>query len=238
MCLRVVKGWLGVVRRGKGGELRNGVPYTRLKASEVREQLEAEEGVGVSTKTIQRALTELVVAGHLTRRQLYKHRYNRTYWYAPSEAEQQAEQHRPSVVARQQRSAPSKAASPLPPQRGATERSAVSLQALSAQIHSSTQKAGSSPTAQQPTTEQSPCGQPEAPQEAVSKAWGKRGVQAARALTGAHSSRLQQAHQNLAAIVQRATAKGFGITAVSKPAEAGLNPRYIAESPQAAGFLR
>ena len=68
LCLRVVKGWLGVVSRGKGGELRNGVPYTRLKAAEVQQQLEEEQGVAVSSKTVQRALTELVVGGHLSRR--------------------------------------------------------------------------------------------------------------------------------------------------------------------------
>ena len=239
LCLRVVKGWLGVVRRGKGGELRNGVPYTRLKASEVREQLEAEQGVEVSTKTIQRALTELVVGGHLTRRQLYKHRYNRTYWYAPSEAEQQAQHHRPSVVASQQRAAVAQPASPPPTQKGAPERSPVSLQALSAQLPFSTQKAEGKPTAQQPETEGAPCGQPEPQQEAISKAWGKRKPTAPTPRTEAHSRRLQRAQQALAGVVERATAyRGFGSTEQSSVSNSITAPRYKAESPQAAGFLR
>jgi hypothetical protein len=239
LCLRVVKGWLGVVRRGKGGELRNGVPYTRLKASEVREQLEAEEGVEVSTKTIQRALTQLVEGGHLTRRQLYKHRYNRTYWYAPSEAEQEAQHHRPSVVASKQRSAVGPKASPPPTPKGAPERSAVSLQALSAQLSLSTQKAESSQTAKQPTTEGSPSVPPEPQQEAVSRAWGKRRPTTATPRTGAHSGRLQRAQQALAGVVERATAyRGFGSTQQSTTPNPPTPIRYTAESPQAAGFLR
>lgn len=232
LCLRVVKGWLGVVRRGKGGELRNGVPYTRLKASEVREQLEREQGVEVSTKTVQRALTVLVDAGYLSRRQLYKHRYNRTYWYAPGEREQQVERHRPQAVAAQF----SEQASPRPTQSGSTERSPVSLQALKAQVPNSLQKATSSPTAQQPTTEEAPCGSQEPQQEAVSKAWGRPRPVGLRPRTGAHSDRLEQAHQRLAAMVERAKAKGFGAKASSE--EQQPSTRYVAESPQAAGFLR
>ena len=231
LCLRVVKGWLRVVSRGKGGELRNGVPYTRLKASEVREQLEREEGVEVSTKTIQRALTQLVVGGHLTRRQLYKHRYNRTYWYAPSKAEQQAEQQRPSVVAASKQSLRQS-------QEGKHERSAVSLQALKAQINPSLQEAASKPATQQPTTEKAPCGQPEPQQEAVSKAWGKRRPTAPTPRTGRQSNRLQQAQQALVAVVQRATAKGFGEAAASTDNYKHLQRIYKAESPQQAGFLR
>lgn len=242
LCLRVVKGWLGVVRRGKGGEFRNGVPYTRLKASEVREQLEAEQGVEVSTKTVQRALTELVVGGHLTRRQLYKHRYNRTYWYGPSEAELQAEQHKPSVVAKQHRAKGASQGSSRPTQNGGTEGSPVSLQALSAQLSLSTQKAESSQTAKQPQTGEAPCGQPEPQQEAVSRAWGRPRPTRPTPRTGAHSGRLQQAQQRLAEVVQRAAAyKGFGSPqqeAKSTPSTNRLQTVYKAESPQAAGFLR
>ena len=231
LCLRVVKGWLRVVSRGKGGELRNGVPYTRLKASEVREQLEREEGVEVSTKTIQRALTQLVVGGHLTRRQLYKHRYNRTYWYAPSKAEQEAEHHRPSVVVASKQSLRQS-------QEEKHERSAVSLQALKAQINPSLQEAASKPATQQPTTEKAPCGQPEPQQEAVSKAWGKRRPTAPTPRTGRQSNRLQQAQQALHTAIQRATARGFGQSPSTAGVVAPSPTRYKAESPQQAGFLR
>jgi hypothetical protein len=241
LCLRVVKGWLGVVSRGKGGELRNGVPYTRLKASEVQQQLEAEQGVEVSTKTVQRALTELVVGGHLSRRQLYKHRYNRTYWYAPGELEQKAEGYRPrSVAARfQGRSTPASSQPPQPGQTEGTEGSPVSLQALKAQVTTSTQKAASSQTAKQPQTGEVPCGQPELQQEAVSKAWGKGRPTAQTPRTGAHSGRLQQAQQRLAEVVQRATAyRGFGSKPSAPTSKATQPLAYKAESPQAAGFLR
>lgn len=231
LCLRVVKGWLRVVRQGKGGELRNGVPYTRLKASEVQEQLEREEGVEVGYKTVQRALTELVVGGHLTRRQLYKHRYNRTYWYAPSEQEQQAQAHRPSVVAASKQS--KRPSQPVP-----TERTRVSSQALKAQITPSPLTATNSQTAQQPTTEEAPCGQPQPQQEAVSKAWGRRRQAATAASTGRQSSRLQQAQQALTAAVQRATARGFGQASTNASPIGPAAVRYKAESPQAAGFLR
>ncbi len=245
LCLRLVKGWIGVVRRGKGGEIRNGVPYTRLKAAEVREQLEAEAGVAVSDKTIQRALTELVAGGHLSRRQLYKHRYNRTYWYAPGEAEQKAEGYRPRTVAArfQGGSPPPPAQSPPPRQIVPTERTRVSSQALKAQITDSTLETGDSQTAQQPPTEEVPCGKPEAPQESVSKAWGKVATPTQRTKTP--SGRFQQAQQKLAEVVQRASAyRGFGCPGEGK----GLTPlkppapskplAYKAESAQAAGFLR
>lgn len=235
LCLRVVKGWLGVVRRGKGGELRNGVPYTRLKASEVQQQLEAEQGVAVSTKTVQRALTELVTGGHLTRRQLYKHRYNRTYWYAPGEAELQAERHRPSVVAKQHQATGSLRPTP----KGAHERSAVSLQALQAQVPSSNQIKASSPTPQQPQTGEAPCGQPEPRQEAVSRAWGRPRPTAQTPRTRAHSGRLQQAQQRLAEVVQRAAGyRGFGLTQQGSASKPVPPVAYKAESVQAAGFLR
>jgi hypothetical protein len=197
--------------------------------------------VAVSTKTVQRALTQLVTGGHLSRRQLYKHRYNRTYWYAPGELEQKAEGYRPrSVAARfQGRSTPASSQPPQPGQTEGTERSPVSLQALKAQVTTSTQKAASSQTAKQPQTGEAPCGQPEPQQEAVSKAWGRPRPTRPTPRTEAHSGRLQQAQQRLAEAVQRATAyRGFG-SKPSAPTSKPVQPvAYKAESPQAAGFLR
>ena len=233
VCLRVVKGWLRVVSKGKGGELRNGVPYTRLKASEVKEQLEREEGVEVSTKTIQRALTQLVEAGHLSRRQLYKHCYNRTYWYAPSEQEQQAQRHRPQVVAATYASQSKQQRQPV-----ATERSQVSSQSLNTQITYSTLKTGSQPASQQPPTGEAVSEAPEAPQEAVSKAWGKRRPTAQPTRTVGHGGRLQQAQQALHTAIQRATARGFGKATSNSTPVAPIEVRYKAESANQAGFLR
>lgn len=235
LCLRVVKGWLGVVSRGKGGELRNGVPYTRLKATEVQQQLEVEQGVTVSSKTVQRALTQLVEKGHLSRRQLYKHRYNRTYWYAPGEQEQQLQRHRPSVVAKQHQAK----ASLRPSQKAVVERSPVSLQVLQVQLTHSPLKAGSSQTVKQPETGEAPCGQPGAQQEAVSKAWGKRRPTAQTPRTGAHGSRLEQAQQRLAEVVQKVAAyKGFGPSQQSSASKPVPSVSYKVQSPQAAGYLR
>jgi hypothetical protein len=238
-CLRVVTGWLRVVRRGKGGEVRNGVPYTRLKASEVREQLEREEGVGVSTKTVQRALTELVEAGRLTRRQLYKHRYNRTYWYAPSEQEQQAERHRPSAVARRHRATTAKAVSEPPPQKGATERSAVSLHVLSAHIPYSNPEERSKPQNQQPETEQGAEGSPEVPEQAITRAWGKRGPTPATHAIGALTGRLQKAQEHLVEVVARATTyRGFAPNQQASTPTTSTPLRFRAQTAQESGFLR
>jgi hypothetical protein len=239
LCLRLVRGWLGVVSRGKGGELRNGVPYTRLKATEVQQQLEVEQGVTVSSKTVQRALTQLVETGHLSRRQLYKHRYNRTYWYAPGEQEQQLQRHRPSVVAKQQQAVVASKRSPQTTALGVTERTPVSLQVLQAQLTNSPLKAGSSQTTKQPQTGEAPCGQPGAQQEAVSKAWGKRRPTAQAPRTGAHRSRLEQAQQRLAEVVQKAAAyKGFGPSQQSSASKPVPSVSYKVQSPQAAGYLR
>ena len=241
LCLGVVRGWLKVVSRGRGGELRNGVPYTRLKASELQAQLEGEYQVAVSTKTVQRALTQLVTGGHLSRRQLYKHRYNRTYWYAPGELEQQAEQHRPrSVAARfQGGSAPVPKQASRPSQHGGNEGSAVSLQALQAQVTKSPLKPDGSQTAKQPPTGETPCGQPEPRQEAVSRAWGQRATKPPQPVTAGHSGRLQQAQNALGVLVQRAQrlqnragGSGFRLVEAQKPVAAR------AQSAQAAGFLR
>jgi len=218
LCLRVVRGWLGVVSRGKGGEIRNGVPYTRLKATEVQQQLEAEQGVAVSSKTIQRALTELVQSRHLSRRALYKHRYNRTYWYAPGELEQQFQKHRPSVASQQQKAAVKPS---LPDSRSVpSEGTPLSSQYLNAQITKSTLFESKPKSAEG--------------QEVITKAWPKqRHVQTPPAAP----QRWHKAQQQLSAVVQRATGfRGFSSSAPSprtaKPAE------QLAECPKISGFLR
>lgn len=241
LCLRVVKGWLGVVSRGKGGELRNGVPYTRLKASEVQQQLEAEQGVTVSSKTVQRALTQLVTSGHLSRRQLYKHRYNRTYWYAPGKLEQQAEQHRPRSVAARFQGGHGSSTQAVPTTGSASpnRRDTGDPSVLNAQITYSPLKPDDSQTAKQPPTGEAPCGQPGAQQEAVSKAWGKRPPTAQTPRTGAHSGRLQQAQQQLAEVVRKAAAfKAFGSTQQGSASKPVSPVSYKVQSAQAAGFLR
>ena len=217
LCLRVVRGWLGVVSRGKGGELRNGVPFTRLKATEVQQQLETEQGVAVSSKTIQRALTELVSGGHLSRRQLYKHRYNRTYWYAPGELEQQLQKHRPSVVSQQQKAAVKPS---LPDSRSVlSEGTPLSSQYLDAQITKSTLLESKPKTAEG--------------QEVITKSWTK---QRPAQTPPAAPQRWHKAQQQLSAVVKRATGyRGFSPAPspkTAKPAE------HLAECPKISGFLR
>lgn len=234
LCLRVVRGWLGVVSRGRGGELRNGVPYTRLKATEVQQQLEAEQGVSVSSKTVQRALTELVQGRHLSRRQLYKHRYSRTYWYAPGELEQQVQRHRPKVVAATYANQSKQQGQPVP-----TEGTEVSSQDLIAQTTNSNLKTASSQTAEQPQRKEATSGSPEPRQEAVSKAWNKRRPTAPTLPPVGRDSRLQRAQQRLAEVVQRATAgRGFGSSQQGSSSKAVQTATYKAECARAAGFLR
>lgn len=222
LCLRVVRNWLGVVSRGKGGELRNGVPYTRLKATEVQQQLEAEQGVAVSSKTVQRALTELVESRHLSRRQLYKNRYNRTYWYAPGELEQQLQKHRPSVVAKQQK--PAVKPSLRTPQPVPSEGTPLSSQYLDAQLTKSTLLESKPKTAEEQNRKE----------EVVIRAWSpKKPVQTPPAAP----RRWHKAQQQLTAVVQRATGfRGFSSGAAfprtAKPAE------HLAECPKISGFLR
>lgn len=223
LCLRVVRGWLGVVSRGKGGELRNGVPYTRLKATEVQQQLEAEQGVAVSSKTVQRALTQLVVGGHLSRRQLYKHRYNRTYWYAPGELEQQLQKHRPSVVSQQQKATVKNVSTNDP--TSSFRRDIGVPSDLNAQITPNSTLLESKPKSAEEQNRK---------EEVVIRAWSpKKPVQ----IPPAAPQQWHKAQQQLAAVVQRATgfrgpSSGAAIPRTAKPVE------RLAESPKISGFLR
>jgi hypothetical protein len=173
------------------------------------------------------------VGGHLSRRQLYKHRYNRTYWYAPGEQEQQLQRHRPQVVAATYANQSKQQRQPVP-----TERTQVSPQSLNAQITYSLLKEGNSQTAEQPQRKEAPSGQPEAPQEAVSKAWGKRRPTTPTPPPVGRDGRLQQAQQALHTAVQRATARGFGKAHSNSHPVAHVEVRYKAESANQAGFLR
>lgn len=84
ICCLVIQRWIEVVRKGRGGQIdADGVPWTRMPAEELRQQLEREHGIVKSVRSIRRALQELVLAGCLQRRQRYAHRWRREWWYAP-----------------------------------------------------------------------------------------------------------------------------------------------------------
>ena len=105
LCLGVVRGWINVARKGRGGQIdESGTAWTRLPADQLRDQLEREFLVEVSTRSIQRALKELEEANQIRREQRWKHRYKRDYWYALPEEQEALEQHRPRVVASRFRS--------------------------------------------------------------------------------------------------------------------------------------
>jgi hypothetical protein len=105
LCLGVVRGWINVARKGRGGQIdESGTAWTRLPADQLRDQLEREFLVEVSTRSIQRALKELEEANQIRREQRWKHRYKRDYWYALPEDQEALEQHRPRVVASRFRS--------------------------------------------------------------------------------------------------------------------------------------
>ena len=105
LCLGVVRGWINVARKGRGGQIdESGTAWTRLPADQLRDQLEREFLVEVSTRSIQRALKELEEAQQIRREQRWKHRYKRDYWYALPEQEEALEEHRPRTIASRFRS--------------------------------------------------------------------------------------------------------------------------------------
>ena len=64
LCLGVVRGWINVAKKGKGGQIDdNGTAWTRLPADQLRDQLAKEYMVDTSTRSIHRALKELGDAG-------------------------------------------------------------------------------------------------------------------------------------------------------------------------------
>ena len=68
LCLGVVRGWINVARKGRGGQIDDeGTAWTRLPADQLRDQLEREFLVEVSTRSIQRALKELEEAKQIRR---------------------------------------------------------------------------------------------------------------------------------------------------------------------------
>ena len=143
LCLGVVRGWINVARKGKGGQKDpDGTPWTRLPAEQLRDQLEDEYNVSVHTRTIQRALKELATTGHLRRQQRWKHRYRRDYWYSVPEREEQLRMHLPRTVAsryrseRQERSVPTET----------TRRSLQVLQTRISNTHFSKQPASETRT--------------------------------------------------------------------------------------------
>lgn len=100
LCLGVVRGWINVARKGRGGQVDDkGTAWTRLPADQLRDQLEREFLVEVSTRSVQRALKELEEANQIRREQRWKHRYKRDYWYALPEQEEALEEHRPRTIA-------------------------------------------------------------------------------------------------------------------------------------------
>jgi len=114
LCLGVVRGWINVARKGRGGQIdESGNPWTRLPADQLRDQLEREFQVEVSTRSIQRALKELEEAKQVRREQRWKHRYRRDYWYALPEQQEQLEQHRPRTIAGNYRTERSKPSAPI-----------------------------------------------------------------------------------------------------------------------------
>jgi hypothetical protein len=100
LCLGVVRGWINVARRGRGGQIDDqGTAWTRLPAEQLRDQLAREFLVEVSTRSVQRALKELEEQNQIRREQRWKHRYKRDYWYAIPEQEEALEALSPRAIA-------------------------------------------------------------------------------------------------------------------------------------------
>jgi hypothetical protein len=124
LCLGVVRGWINVARRGRGGQIDDqGTAWTRLPADQLRDQLAREFLVEVSTRSVQRALKELEEQNQIRREQRWKHRYKRDYWYAVTEHQEALEAHRPRSIAGNYQSQRSR-------QRGQDETTRASGQVL------------------------------------------------------------------------------------------------------------
>ena len=120
LCLGVVRGWINVARKGRGGQVDDqGTAWTRLPAEQLRDQLEREFQVEVSTRSIQRALKELEEANQVRREQRWKHRYRRDYWYALPPYEEQLEAHRPRTIAGNYKTTRTKPSVPIETTRAA-----------------------------------------------------------------------------------------------------------------------
>ena len=99
LCLGVVRGWINVASKGKGGQIdKKGTAWTRLPADQLKDQLAREFRVEVSTRTVHRALQELTDAKLVRRQQKWKHRYRRDYWYAVPKREEELIQQLPRSV--------------------------------------------------------------------------------------------------------------------------------------------
>ena len=99
LCLGVVRGWINVASRGKGGTIDNkGTAWTRLPAAQLKDQLAREFRVEVSTRSVHRAFQELSDAKLLRRQQKWKHRYRRDYWYAIPKREEDLRQNLPRSI--------------------------------------------------------------------------------------------------------------------------------------------
>ena len=99
LCLGVVRGWVRVARRRKGGQIdKYGTAWTRLPANELREQLAQEFRVRASTRSVQRALKELAEADQVRREQRWKHRYQRDYWYTLPVGQEGADMSTPRTI--------------------------------------------------------------------------------------------------------------------------------------------
>ncbi|GCE65835.1 hypothetical protein OMCYN_01781 [cyanobiont of Ornithocercus magnificus] len=84
ICFNLIKSWVEVARRGKGGDIdANGTPWTRLPARELRDQVLSGFSTEVSTRTIYRALDYLVEYKLVRREKRHRRRRwsNQDYWY-------------------------------------------------------------------------------------------------------------------------------------------------------------
>jgi len=190
--------WVAVVFRQKSkcGYLdAQGRPWTRLPAKDLVEQLEEEDQLSVSTRTVQRSLERLVEAGYLTRLQRTKWWGQRDYWYSWTDDEWELHQHRPTAASRRSPAAVTLQREPS----CRPEASALTVQG-STSSSSSTQSSKSNPTAEQKVA---------SPLDGAGVCAGRQ-----RASGGQVTQRSAKASkgvlQGLAGVVQRATARGFG----------------------------
>jgi hypothetical protein len=98
-CLQILQRFFHSCRKGKGGQLVEGVPWIRVTAEDMVGYL-LRDGLEVGYKTVQRSLARLANAGRVQRKQRFLFRYDRRMRFSPSDTDQKLHEMRPTTVAR------------------------------------------------------------------------------------------------------------------------------------------
>lgn len=214
LLLPRVLAWVAVVFRQKSkcGYLdAEGRPWTRIPAKDLVKQLEEEDSLSVSTRTVQRSLERLAAAGYLARLQRTKWWGQRDYWYSWTDEEWELQSYRPTAASRRSPAAVTLQREPSrrPEASGVSGQGSMSSSSL-------TQSSKGEPTAEQKVA---------SPLDGAGICAGRQRVTKGQVAQG--SPRASKGGlQGLAGVVQRATARGFGAAAKQPEPETWVEGDY------------